>query len=157
MSTHTETAVVDVPVRVAYDQWTQFESYPAFMDHVESVQQLTDDRNHWNVQIMGVSREYDAQILRQEPDQVIAWRSTEGPEQAGEVMFEPVAADQTKVTLQLRFEPDDAAENIGDALGFVSRATRKSLDQFKEFIENRGDATGQWRGEVPAPGVVRGE
>lgn len=148
MSTIRETIEVGVPVRTAYDQWTQFETFPRFMEGVERITQVTDTRSHWETNIAGVHREFDAEITRQEPDRVIAWTSLEQPRQAGTVWFEPVDGDRTKIELEMEFEPEGAAENVGDKLGIVKRRVKGDLERFREFIEARGHETGAWRGEV---------
>jgi uncharacterized membrane protein len=141
MSTHEHTIVVDRPVRVVYDQWTQFESYPDFMENVERVEQLGDTITHWKVRVGGVEREYDAAITEKRPDEVIAWQTVEGPDQSGMVSFVPVDPDRTRVTLQMDFEPEGLVENIGDAVGAVSSSIEHSLLRFKDFIEQRDSRT----------------
>ena len=148
MSRIVESIDVDVPVRVAYDQWTQFEEFPKFMDGVKRVQQLNDTTLEWTAEINGVERSWRAEITEQEPDTVVAWRSTSGAKNDGRVSFEPLGANRTRVTLELDVEPDDAIEKAGDALGFVERQVKEDLRRFKEFIESRGTPTGAWRGEV---------
>jgi uncharacterized membrane protein len=148
MSRIVESIDVDVPVRVAYDQWTQFEEFPRFMDGVKGVRQLDDTTLEWTAEINGVERSWRADIAEQEPDQVIAWRSTSGAKNDGRVTFEPLDDSRARVTLELDVEPDDAVEKAGDALGFVERQVKGDLRRFKEFIESRGTPTGGWRGEV---------
>lgn len=148
MSTHEHTIVVDRPVRVVYDQWTQFETYPEFMDNVEDVEQLNDTLTHWKVRVGGVEREYDATITDQRPDEVIEWHTVEGPDQGGMVTFTPVEDDRTRVTLRMLFEPEGLTESVGDAVGVVSASVERSLRNFKDFIEDEGSPTGSWRGTV---------
>ncbi|MBA3282348.1 MAG: SRPBCC family protein [Acidimicrobiia bacterium] len=148
MSSVEQSIEVEVPVRTAYDQWTQFESFPEFMDGVEEIRQLTDTRLHWKTRIAGISREFDAEITEQTPDQRIAWRSVDGPSQAGVVSFHRVAEGTTKVMLQLDFDPEGLVETVGDKLGLVEGRVKGDLERFKEFIEARGTETGAWRGEV---------
>lgn len=148
MSRIVESIDVEVPVRVAYDQWTQFEQFPRFMDGVKRVQQLNDTTLEWTAEINGVERSWQAEISEQEPDQVIAWRSTSGAKNDGRVSFEPLGGNRTRVTLELEVEPEGAIEKAGDALGFVERQVEGDLRRFKEFIESRGTPTGGWRGEV---------
>ena len=148
MSSHEHTVVVDRPVGTVYDQWTQFESYPAFMDDVTLVRQVDAAMTHWRVKIGGVEREYDAAIIEQRPREVIAWRSIEGPKQEGWVNFVPLGPDRTRVTLRLDFEPHGIAENVGEKMGVVSTSVERSLDTFKEFIEHRDAPTGAWKGEI---------
>jgi uncharacterized membrane protein len=152
MTTVEESVEVMVPLRTAYDQWTQFERFPEFMEGVESVQQTDDTHLHWIADIAGVRREWDAEITEQHPDQRVAWSAVDGAENAGVVTFHRVDDERTRVMLQLDFEPDGFVENIGDKLGFVKRRAAGDLDRFKEYIESRGMASGEWRGEVDAPG-----
>jgi carbon monoxide dehydrogenase subunit G len=139
---------VNVPVREAYNQWTQFESFPQFMEGVESVRQQGDTNLHWVATIAGKRQEWDAEITEQTPDQRIAWRSTTGDRNAGAVDFHRVSDDQTRITLTMDVEPSGAVEAIGTALGIPSGQVEGDLKRFKEFIESRGSATGAWRGEV---------
>ena len=148
MAIHEHAIVVDRPVTTVYDQWTQFESYPQFMDNVDAVRQLDDTMTHWKVSVGGVEREYDAQILEQRPREVIAWRSVSGPEQAGRVSFTPLDPEHTKVTLRLEFEPHGVSEKVGDAVGVVASSVEGSLERFKDYIEDRGMADGGWRGTI---------
>ena len=148
MSSTVEAIEVDVPVRVAYDQWTQFEEFPTFMEGVESIHQLDDTHLHWVAEIAGVRREWDAEITEQEPDMRVAWRSTSGTENAGVVTFHRLDDEHTRVVLQLDVEPDGALEHAGDALGLVRRRAVGDLERFKEMIEARGTASGGWRGTV---------
>ncbi len=148
MGSVTKSIDVNVPVRTAYDQWTQFESFPRFMDGVEQVQQLDNTRLHWRAKIGGKEKEWDAKITEQQPDQRIAWTSTSGAQNAGVVTFHRLGDDQTRVTLQMDFDPEGFVENVGDAIGVPERRVEGDLKRFKEFIESRGSATGAWRGEV---------
>ncbi|MBO4209591.1 SRPBCC family protein [Micromonospora echinofusca] len=151
MSGVTEHVDVAVPVRTAYDQWTQFEEFPQFMEGVQEVRQLSDTMTHWTVEIGGVKREFDAQITEQLPDERVAWRSTEGTKQAGVVTFHRLDPEHTRVTLQLEFEPHGVVEQAGDKLGIVDRRAKGDLERFKKFIERRGQETGAWRGTVERP------
>jgi uncharacterized membrane protein len=148
MSQIIETIDVDVPVRVAYDQWTQFEEFPRFMEAVEKVEQLDDTTLRWTAEIAGVKKTWTAKITEQTPDQRIAWNSIEGAKNAGVVTFHRLDDRKTRVTLQLDVEPDGPVETAGDALGFVQRQAKGDLERFKAFIEKQGVATGAWRGEV---------
>ena len=148
MSEKEKSIEVDVPVSVAYNQWTQFEEFPQFMDGVESVTQLDDRRLHWVAEIAGARREWDAEIVDQEPDRRIAWRSLDGTGNAGVVTFQALDANRTQITLDLDIEPQDWVEKIGDKLGFVSKQSEGDLKRFKDFIESRGRETGAWRGEL---------
>lgn len=152
MSGTTESVDVAVPIRTAYDQWTQFEEFPQFMANVEEVRQVSDTMTHWKVEIAGVTREFDAKITEQLPDERVAWTSTDGVQQAGVVTFHRLDEATTRVTLQMDFEPHGLAEKAGDKLGVVDRTTKGDLKRFKEFIEGRGGAeTGAWRGQVDRP------
>jgi uncharacterized membrane protein len=139
---------VDVPVRTAYDQWTQFEEFPRFMEGVERVQQLDDKRLHWVAEIAGKRKEWDAEITEQTPDQRVAWTSTNGARNAGVVTFHRLDDRKTRVMLQMDVEPDGALETVGTALGIAERQVKSDLERFKEFIEKRGQETGAWRGEI---------
>ena len=152
MATTVEESIdVNVPVRTAYDQWTQFEEFPRFMDGVESVVQMDDTHLRWEAEIAGVTRVWDAEISEQTPDQRIAWYSTQGPANGGVVTFHRLEDDMTRIMLQLEFDPDGIIEQVGDKLGFVKRRASGDLERFKFFIEERGTETGAWRGEVDAP------
>jgi uncharacterized membrane protein len=140
--------VVEVPVRTAYDQWTQFEDFPRFMSGVEQVRQIGDAMTHWVAQIAGVRREWDAAILEQVPDEKVAWAATTGATNAGTVSFEAIGAERTRVRLTLDYEPAGVVERIGEFLKMVERTTVADLDRFKQFIESRGSASGGWRGTV---------
>lgn len=144
------TASIDVDLRIStvYNQWTQFEDFPEFMDGVEKVTQRDDTHLHWVAEIGGVRREWEAEITEQEPDQRIAWTSREGIFNSGVVTFDRLDGDSARVTLQMQFEPETFAERAGDALGIVQRQVEGDLKRFKEFIEARGEETGAWRGRV---------
>jgi uncharacterized membrane protein len=147
--TNTESKIeVDVPVRTAYDQWTQFESFPAFMKGVKSVRQLADNRLQWVAEIGGRDVEWTAEITHQEPDRHIGWRSTSGAHNAGSVKFEPLDPNRTRVTVRLDYTPEGAVEKTGSALGVVSHRVEADLGKFKSFIEGRGAPTGAWRGTI---------
>lgn len=128
---------VDVPVRVAYDQWAQFESFPEFMDGVQEVRQITASRTLWRTEIGGVTREFHAEITEQLPDRLIAWRSVDGPDQGGEVTFAPTESGGTLITLEIDYEPQGLAEKAADKLGLVSHRIKADLKRFKEYIESR--------------------
>jgi uncharacterized membrane protein len=149
MSSIEESVEVEVPVRTAYNQWTQFEEFPQFMEGVESVRQLTDTRTHWVTDVGGIEREFDAEITEQIPDERIAWKSLDGPQQAGVITFHRLGEGRTKLMLQVEFDPEGLTETVGDKLGFVRRRAKGDLDRFKDFIESRGSETGAWRGSKP--------
>ena len=149
MSHIKESVDVDVPVRVAYDQWTQFESFPQFMEGVESITQLTDTTNRWKVEVGGATREFTTEITEQEPDMRIAWRTIDGDTgHAGVVTFHHLSDTTTRVNLDMDVEPEGFVEQLGDKLGFISRRVHGDMERFKTFIESRGHETGAWRGQV---------
>lgn len=138
---------VNAPIRQVYDQWTQFESFPEFLGAVDSVEQIDDVRTRWKVSIAGREHAFYADIVDQVPDRHIAWQSTDGKFHAGRVEFEP-DAEGTRVRLEMQWEPEGIIESAGAALGIDDAQARADLRRFKEFIENRGSATGEWRGEI---------
>jgi len=148
MSKIEQSVDVDVPVRVAYDQWTQFEEFSSFMEGVESVEQLDDTTLHWVASVGGIRKEWDAEITQQEPDQRIAWRSTSGAANGGAVDFHRLDDRRTRINLTLDVEPEGPVERVGDALGVPERTVSGDLDRFKSFIEKRSSASGAWRGTV---------
>lgn len=151
MASVVESIDVKVPVSTAYNQWTQFESFPQFMEGVESVTQKDDTHLHWIAEVGGQRKEWDAEISEQKADERVAWRSTSGAENAGVVTFHRIDDETTRVTLQMDVDPEGVVENVGTALGFLERRVKGDLERFKEFIESRGSETGAWRGEVEAP------
>ena len=151
MSTKVEKSIlVNVPLSVAYNQWTQFEEFPQFMNGIKSVTQLDDKRLNWVAEIGGVRRQWEAKILEQVPDKKVSWAATEGATNAGSVTFEDVGGGQTQVHLSLEYEPEGLVEKIGDKLNVVENQAEGDLDRFKAFIESEGYATGAWRGSVGA-------
>ncbi|HEU0090415.1 MAG TPA: SRPBCC family protein [Pseudonocardiaceae bacterium] len=149
MTTTVQSVDVAVPVSIAYNQWTQFESFPHFMQGVERVDQITDTKTHWHTSIGGVRREFEAEITEQHPDQRIAWQTVDGVHQAGVVTFHRLDDNTTRVTLQMHYQPEGFAETVGDLFGAIERRIQGDLENFKKFIETRNTATGSWRGEVP--------
>ena len=143
-----ETIDVDVPVRTAYNQWTQFESFPQFMEGVEQIEQLDDTHLRWQAKVAGRSKEWRAEITEQRPDERVAWRSEDGADNAGAVTFHKLGDGQARVTVQIDAEPDGPIESAGEAIGLLKRRVKGDLERFKQFIERRGDDTGAWRGEV---------
>lgn len=146
---HIEKSIeVEVPVRTAYNQWTQFEDFPKFMEGVKEVRQLDPKRLHWRAEIGGKEVEWTATITHQEPDRLIAWQSTSGEDNSGSVRFEPLGPTKTRATLRLDYTPEGALEKTGSALGVVSGRVEGDLKRFKKFIESRGVETGAWRGSI---------
>ena len=150
MASVTESVDVNVPIRAAYDQWTQFESFPQFMEGVESVTQLGDTRNHWKVEVGGATRDFVTEITEQHPEERIAWRTVDGDlKQAGVVTFHKLDDATTRVTIQMDWDPEGLVEKAGAAVGADDRRVKGDAKRFKEFIESRGVETGAWRGDVP--------
>lgn len=139
---------VNVPVKTAYNQWTQFEEFPKFMEGIEQVKQINDKRLHWKANIAGKAEEWDAEITEQIPDQRIAWTSKGGAMNTGLVIFSPLSDAKSKLTLQMEYVPNGPIEKTGDAMGLVTRRVEGDLKRFKDFIESRGQETGGWRGTV---------
>jgi uncharacterized membrane protein len=139
---------VEVPVSVAYNQWTQFEDFPKFMEGVEEVTQLDDMRLHWVATVAGQRKEWYAKITEQLPDERIAWTSEGGTHTAGVVTFHRMDETKTRAMLQMEYDPEGIVEEVGDKLGFVGRRVEGDLERFKTFIEERGQETGAWRGTV---------
>ena len=143
-----KTIEVAVPVRTAYDQWTQFEEFPQFMGGVSEVRQLDDRRLHWVAEIAGVRREWEAEVIEQTPDRKVAWAATDGATNAGAVFFRPLGENRTEVRLHLEYAPEGLVEKAGDALGIVEKQATSDLEKFKTYIEGKGVASGGWRGGV---------
>jgi uncharacterized membrane protein len=145
-----ESAEVNVPASVAYNQWTQFEDFPLFMEGVEHVQQLDDTRLHWVANVGGRKAEWDAKILEQHPDRQISWISEDGKKTRGTVTFEPLGRDKTHVRVSMSYQAEGPAEQVGSAAGLDARRVRADLERFTELVESRGQETGAWRGEIEA-------
>ncbi|MFC5910013.1 SRPBCC family protein [Streptacidiphilus monticola] len=153
MSMVKESIDVDCPIRQVYNQWTQFEDFPAFMDGVEDVRQIDATHNHWRTRIGGVEREFDTEIIDQQPDDRITWRAVSGDvQQMGTVSFQPLDDRHTRVSLAMDYQPQGMVEKAGELTGTVQRRIKGDLKHFKEFIEERGMETGGWRGQV-RPGM----
>ncbi|GAA1982451.1 SRPBCC family protein [Isoptericola halotolerans] len=148
MESVTQSIDVDVPVSIAYNQWTQFEDFPHFMEGVEEVRQITDTSTRWKTKVGGKELEFDARITEQHPDERVAWTSTTGPDHAGVVTFHRLGDTTTRVTVQMDWDPQGAAEKIGAAFNVDDRRVQDDLKRFKAFIESRGTETGAWRGDV---------
>jgi uncharacterized membrane protein len=151
MSTFTESVDVKVPVSTAYNQWTQFETFPQFMDGVDEVRQLDDTHTLWTASIGGKKRQFHAVITEQQPDQRIAWMSEDGPQHAGVVTFHRLDDHTTRVTAQMDIDPEGLAETAADKLGIIERRVKGDMERFKDYIERQGDPDGAWRGEVDPP------
>ncbi len=149
MGSSTEATIdVNVPISTAYNQWTQFEDFPQFMDSVHEVRQLDDTHLRWRADVAGKEEQWDAEITEQVPDQRIAWRSTSGVPNSGVVTFQRLGEDKTRIKLRMNYTPQGMDEQIGDALGFVKMQAKGNLSKFKQMLESRGSETGAWRGTV---------
>ncbi len=151
MSVIEKSIEINVPVRTAYNQWTQFEEFPRFMEGVKHVKQLDDKHLHWKAEIAGKEKEWDAEITEQIPDERIAWKSRQGANNAGVVTFHRLSDSKSKVMLQMEYDPEGFVENVGDTTGAVSQRVLGDLERFKQYIESRGQETGSWRGTVKQP------
>ena len=139
---------VDRPLHQVYNQWTQFEEFPQFMEGVKEVKQFDDTRLHWVAEIAGKEKQWTAKTIEQIPDHRIAWESESGEYTSGVVSFQALGPDRTRVTLEISYDPKGFIENAGDTIGVVSRRIENDPEHFKEFIENRGQETGAWRGTI---------
>jgi uncharacterized membrane protein len=155
MHTIEQSIEVDAPAQAVYNQWTQFEEFPRFMEGIEAVRQLDDKRLHFTGNVGGRRHEWEAEIFEQIPEQKIAWRSLAGKRNDGTVFFEKLAENRTRVRAVIAFEPEGVVEKAGDALGIASARVKGDLKRFKEFLENRGHETGAWRGEIHGGDVSR--
>ena len=151
MSKIEQSTDVNVPVSTAYNQWTQFEDFPRFMEGVREVRQRDDRRLVWRAEIAGKEKTWEAEIDQQVPDMRIAWHSVTGAKNAGVVTFHRLSPETTRIMLQVEYDPEGVVENVGDAIGVASARIRGDLQRFKEFIEQRGRETGAWRGSINAP------
>ncbi|QCO97418.1 SRPBCC family protein [Arthrobacter sp. 24S4-2] len=156
MATVQESINVSVPLSQAYNQWTQFQDFPHFMSGVDAVRQLDDTTVHFETSIAGVKRDYDAQITVQQPDKCVTWESLDEPRNAGTVWFEALSPTETKVSVELAWEPDSAVEKLGAAVGMDSHQVASDLKRFKKFIEEREVETGAWRERVTSGEVSGG-
>jgi uncharacterized membrane protein len=151
MSTIEESIEVRAPLHTAYNQWTQFEDFPEFMEGIHEVRQLDDRHLRWVADVGGQRREWDAEVTEQKPDERVAWRATDGKDNAGVVTFHRLDEDTTRVMVQIDFEPEGLVEHAGSAVGAPDRRVKGDLQRFKDLIESRGAETGAWRGEVKRP------
>jgi uncharacterized membrane protein len=152
MKTITKSIEIDLPVTTVYNQWTQFEEFPQFMEGVNKVRQLDDQRLHWETEIGLAEREFEAEITEQTPDQVIAWRALGDTKHVGRVTFESLEASKTRVNLEMQHAPENFTEKAGDMLGIVGTRIQSDLRSFKKMIEERGTETGSWRGNIDESG-----
>ncbi len=149
MSSNITAAVeVESPIDTVYNQWTQFESFPHFMEGVEHVRQLDDTHLRWRIKVGPATREFNATITEQHPEERVAWRSDDGPNHAGVVTFHKISDDTTRVTAQMSIDPEGFVENVADKMGILDRRVHGDLQRFKEFIEDQPAETGSWRGDV---------
>ena len=149
MTSVTKSIDVDAPIERVYNQWTQFETFPQFMSGVDRIVQVDDRRQHWTVTVGGVEREFDTEVTEQHPEERIAWKSIDGTTHAGVITFHKLNPEQTKVTVQLDWDPSGPVETAGALVGADDRQVASDLKRFKEFIERRDSATGAWRGDIP--------
>jgi uncharacterized membrane protein len=156
MATIERSIEIDVPVKTAYNQWTQFEDFPRFMEGVTEVRQIDAKRLHWRATVGGKEKQWEAEITEQIPDNRIAWRSRTGAPNAGVVTFHRLSDQKCRVMLQLEYGPEGVVESVGDAIGVVSTRVVGDLERFKKFVEERGRETGAWRGVIPPKGGVPG-
>jgi uncharacterized membrane protein len=151
MSRVEQSIELNVPVRTAYNQWTQFEEFPQFMEGVESVTQLDDTHLRWIAEIGGKTHEWKAEITEQHPDERVAWRSVDGKSNAGVVTFHRLEDQRCKIMVQMDYEPEGVIETVGSAIGADERRVKGDLERFRDLIESRGVESGAWRGEVDQP------
>lgn len=156
MATIEKSIEVGVPVSVAYDQWTQFEEFPQFMSGIVDVRQLDDSHVRWTAEVGGERRQWKAEIVEQEPDRVIAWRSVEGLPNSGRVEFEPIGAG-TRVRVEMEYDPDGVKESVGALFGVDSAQVEEDLERFRELVESREVPTGAWRGSIQSGRIVEGD
>ena len=151
MPTIEQSIDVNVPLSTAYNQWTQFEEFPVFMEGVEQVRQIDDTHLHWVADIGGQRHEWDAEITEQRPDERVAWRNTDGKDNAGVVTFHRISDDMTRVMVQMDYVPEGITQKVGSAAGIPDRQVKGDLERFKQMIEDRRSETGAWRGNVDRP------
>jgi uncharacterized membrane protein len=157
VSTVEKTIEIDRPVRTVYDQWTQFEDFPAFMEGVERVEQLDEKHLRWHVSIAGVDREFDTEIVQQEPDQRIAWRTEDGEDHTGSVLFDSLRDNATRVKVVMSYRPENWVEKVGDATNLIDKRVEGDLGRFKELIEDEQHETGAWRGRIEAGSIEQSD
>lgn len=146
MPTIEQSVEVNVPVSTAYDRWTQFEEFPTFMDGVKEVRRLDDTHLHWVAEVGGHAEEWDAEITEQMPDERVAWKATNGKQNAGVVTFHRISDQTSKIMLQLEWESEGMVEKVGSAIGQDDRAVKSDLERFKELVESHGTTPDAGRG-----------
>jgi uncharacterized membrane protein len=156
VATVTQSIDLDVPIRMAYDQWTQFEEFPRFMEGIREVRRLDDVHLHWVAEIGGRVAQWDAEITEQRPDECVAWRSTSGKQNSGVVRFEPLGTEQTRITVEIEHDPDGMLESVGAAVGADDRRVRRELERFRDLLEDRDASSDAWRARI-GEGNVRPE
>jgi uncharacterized membrane protein len=154
MATIEQSIEVAVPVSVAYNQWTQFEEFPSFMEGVEQVRQLDDTHLHWVVSHNGKQYEFDTEVSEQRPDERVAWTTVDGKAHSGVVTFHRLTDDRTRIMVQMEWEPEGMLETLGAALGSDDRRVKADLERFKRMIDARSRESGGWRGEIERGEVV---
>ena len=143
---------VDASIATVYEQWTQFEEFPSFMQGVEEIRQLDERRVHWTAELGGSRHEWDAEITEQTPEERVAWRNVDGKDNAGVVTFHKIDDDTTRVMVQMDWAPEGVKEKLGASLNFDERRVEGDLERFKTLIESQAGATGAWRGDVSREG-----
>ena len=151
MSTTTASIDVNQPIDIVYNQWTQFESFPKFMEGVEQIEQRDDTHTHWRIKVGPITREFDATITEQHPEERVAWKSDSGPDHAGVVTFHRLDDKHTRLTTQIDVDPEGFVETAADKLGILKARVQGDLERFKKFIESQPGETGAWRGDVSRP------
>lgn len=152
MKTLNDSIQVHVPIYEAYNQWTQFETFPRFMEHLREVRQLDDRHVQWHAKVDGHDVEWDSEITEQIPDEIISWKSITGPEHSGYVEFQPVSRETTRIDVQVNYEPGGILDRVDSSIDIDSVVLHRQLERFKSFIEQRRHATGAWRGTINTPG-----
>lgn len=160
VTTIVESIDVGVPVRVAYNQWTQFRDFPTFMKKVEAVDQAQDEKLHWKAQIWWSHREWDASILDQRPDERIIWRSKgQKGHVDGAVTFHELAPDLTRIVLVMEYHPQGMFEHTGNLWRAQGRRARLELKHFQRHVMAHAllnpDEIEGWRGVIEDGEVVR--
>jgi uncharacterized protein YndB with AHSA1/START domain len=148
MGSTTHSIDVTAPLKAVYNQWTQFEDFPRFMEGVVEIRQQGPRTLFWRANVGGKDKQWEAEILEQVPDTRIVWESIDGTQNRGMIAFEALDPERTRVTLTMEYEPEGFIERAGDALGIPSGQVEGDLKRFRDFIEKRKMETGSWRGEI---------